>query len=195
MSSFAQWYIPALSGFQEFARRFTACGDALISTYMRMMEVSRVTIRRIKTLVTGTKGANVVVRAFKDWEAGGFLCLSVKCRFEEPRCQNCIFISALSPVDSWHAFHPEQGKIKVEVCWLCDTSSDSHGHRRLSLLPTTTNTRVHVRSTGSAPSLFHSFTLWWLSRPPIHCHNTFIYTGCAIAPRQKSKHRSHSTAH
>jgi hypothetical protein len=43
--------------------------------------------------------------------------------------------------------------------------------------------------------LLHSFTLWWLSRPPIHCHNTFIYTGCAIAPRQKSKHRSHSTAH
>jgi hypothetical protein len=38
------------NGFEEFARGFTACGDALVqSTYIRVMkEVPKVTIRRIR---------------------------------------------------------------------------------------------------------------------------------------------------
>jgi hypothetical protein len=113
-----------------------------------------VTIRRIKN---ATKGGNeVVVRVFKDWkvkELGGFLCL-----LKEPNRQNCIFssfsqvrrpcssdISALSSLDSRHAFHPGHGKIKVDLCWPCHTSSESRPPPIVSL-PTTTNTRVHVRS-------------------------------------------------
>lgn len=75
--------------------------------------------------VTATKGANeIVVRALKDWKAmepGGFLCLSVKhLLFHFHKHVDPSDISTLSSLDSWHAFHPEQGKIKVELCWACN---------------------------------------------------------------------------
>jgi hypothetical protein len=58
------------------------------STWLHPSDERSAKIDYLDTPIIATKGANeVMVRALEDWKTmklGGFLCLSVKCRYEEP---------------------------------------------------------------------------------------------------------------
>ena len=158
----------------------------------------------------------------KDWKAmepGGFLCLSVKCTYEEPRRQMHLLFHFHKHVDPAHPIyllyhllilgtHSTQSKVKLRSSCVGRTIAVSHKTARIdlvpfrqSLSPPVVSPSHHHKHPSSRPFvqevLFHSFTLspfGGLAVRPLII-TTSIYTCCAIAAQQKSKHRSHSTAY